>query len=65
MKSSRFDIEKTHLKDIDRIVKLILLVMIAFVWCYKIGIHLHLINPLKSKNMEEKLKVFLNTGSIS
>lgn len=41
MKSSGFDIEKTHLKDIERIEKLILLVMIAFVWCYKIGIYLH------------------------
>jgi Transposase DDE domain len=41
MKSSGFDIEKTHLQDIDRIEKLILLVMIAFVWCYKVGIHLH------------------------
>ena len=41
MKSSGFDIEKTHLEDIERIEKLILLVMIAFVWCYKVGIHLH------------------------
>jgi len=41
MKSSGFDIEKTHLQDIDRIEKLILLVMIAFVWCYKTGIYLH------------------------
>lgn len=41
MKTSGFDIEKTHLQDIDRIKKLILLVMIAFVWCYKTGIYLH------------------------
>ncbi len=41
MKTSGFDIEKTHLKDIQRIEKLVLLVMIAFVWCYKIGIYLH------------------------
>jgi len=41
MKSSGFDIEKTHLRDIKRIEKLVLLVMIAFVWCYKIGIFLH------------------------
>lgn len=41
MKSSGFDIEKTHLQDIERIEKLILLVMIAFVWCYKTGIYLH------------------------
>jgi len=41
MKSSGFDIEKTHLQDIKRIEKLVLMVMIAFVWCYKIGIFLH------------------------
>ena len=41
MKSSGFDIEKTHLQDIERIEKLILLVMIAFVWSYKVGIYLH------------------------
>ena len=41
MKSSGFDIEKTHLQDIQRIEKLLLLVMIAFAWCYKVGIYLH------------------------
>jgi hypothetical protein len=41
MKTSGFDIEKTHLQDTERIEKLLLLVMIAFVWCYKVGIHLH------------------------
>jgi hypothetical protein len=49
MKSSGFDIEKTHLQDIQRIEKLILLEMIAFVWCYKIGKQLHLINPITIK----------------
>lgn len=42
MKSSGFDIEKTHLTDLVRIEKLVLLIMIAFVWwCYKVGIYLH------------------------
>jgi len=41
MKSSGFDIEKTHLQNIERIEKLVLLVMIAFVWCYIAGIYLH------------------------
>lgn len=40
MKSSGFDIENTHLQDIDRIGKLLCLVMIAFVWCYKVGDYL-------------------------
>ena len=41
MKSSGFNIENTHLQKIDRIERLTLLVMIAFVWCYKTGIFLH------------------------
>ena len=49
MKSSGFDIESTHLNDIKRIEKLLLLVMIAFVWCYKVGIYLHTICPIKIK----------------
>jgi hypothetical protein len=37
MKSSGFDIENTHLQDLQRIEKLLCLVMIAFIWCYKVG----------------------------
>lgn len=49
MKSSGFDIENTHLQDIERIEKLVLLVIMAFVWCYKVGIYLHGLNPIKMK----------------
>lgn len=42
MKSSGFDLEKTHLREIPRLQNLILLVMIAFTWCYKVGLFLHL-----------------------
>jgi hypothetical protein len=41
MKSSGFNMEDTHLQDIARVEKLVLLTMIAFVWCYKVGIFLH------------------------
>lgn len=41
MKTSGFNIEKTHLNQIDRVEKLLLLVMIAFVWSYKVGIYLN------------------------
>ena len=40
MKSSGFDIENTHLKELHRIEKLLCLVMIAFVWCYIVGDYL-------------------------
>lgn len=62
MKSSGFDIEKTHLQDIQRIEKLILLVMIAFLWCYKIGIYLHQINPITIKKHGRKAKSFFKHG---
>jgi len=54
MKSSGFDIEKTHLNKIERVEKLILLIMIAFVWCYKVGIYLHSISPIQIKKHGRK-----------
>ena len=63
MKSSGFDIEKTHLQDIDRIRKLLLLVMIAFVWCYKVGIYLHNhVAPIKIKTHGRKAKSIFKYG---
>ncbi|WP_170164573.1 transposase [Sinomicrobium pectinilyticum] len=37
LKSSGFHIEDTHVTQLDRLEKLFMLTMIAFVWCYKIG----------------------------
>jgi len=37
LKSSGFNIESTHVTDLERLEKLFLLTMIAFVWSYKIG----------------------------
>ncbi len=37
LKSSGFNIEDTHVVILERLEKLMLLVMMAFVWCYKIG----------------------------
>lgn len=63
MKSSGFDIEKTHLTDIDRIEKLVLLIMIAFVWCYKVGIYLHQnIRPIQIKKHGRKARTIFKYG---
>lgn len=62
MKSSGFDIENTHLQDIKRIEKLILLVMMAFVWCYKVGIYLNQINPIKVKKHGRMAKSIFKYG---
>lgn len=62
MKSSGFDIEKTHLTKLDRLEKLILLVMIAFVWCYIVGKHLHQIKPIKVKKHGRKAITIFKYG---
>ena len=40
LKTSGFNIEDTHLTDIERVSKLLSLVLIAFAWVYKAGIYL-------------------------
>ena len=62
LKSSGFDLENTHLTDIDRIQKLVGLVMIAFIWCYKVGIYLHEIRPIKIKIHGRKAKSIFKYG---
>lgn len=63
IKSSGFDMEKTHLQNHDRIKNLLLLVMIAFVWCYKVGIYLHkYIAPIKIKKHGRKAKSIFKYG---
>src|SRR5699024_5366874 len=37
LKSSGFNLEDTHVTHLDRLEKLVLSVMVAFVWCYKVG----------------------------
>lgn len=37
LKTSGFNIEDTHVTDVERLEKLFSLTLIAFVWCYKIG----------------------------
>ena len=50
MKSSGFNIEDTHVTALKRLEKLILLTMIALVWCYKIGDYIDTeIKPIKIK----------------
>lgn len=39
MKSSGFNIEDTHLRDMDRIARLLAMVCVALVWAYLVGEH--------------------------
>jgi len=60
-KSSGFNIENTHVTDQKRLEKLFMIVMIALVWCYKIGDYTHEnFKQTGLKNTKEKLSVFLN-----
>jgi hypothetical protein len=53
-KSSGFNVEKTHITDLMKLKKLFLLVMVAFVWCYKIGDLLDSIKPIQIKTHGRK-----------
>ncbi|GAB1359013.1 hypothetical protein MASR1M31_07920 [Porphyromonadaceae bacterium] len=41
LKSSGFNIEDTHLRDIERVDRLFALVIVAFTWAYIVGIYVH------------------------
>ncbi|MDP2423169.1 MAG: transposase, partial [Bacteroidales bacterium] len=62
LKTSGFNIEDTHLTDIERINKLFALVLVAFVWAYKAGIFLDSIRPIKVKKHGRKAKSLFKYG---
>jgi len=62
LKSSGFNIEDTHLTDLDRINKLFALVMIAFTWVYKAGIYLDKLYPIKIKKHGRKAQSLFKYG---
>jgi hypothetical protein len=62
LKTSGFNIEGTHLTDIERIKKLFALVLIAFVWAYKAGIFLNTLTPIKIKKHGRRAKSLFKYG---
>jgi len=62
LKTSGFNIEDTHLTDLDRVAKLLALVMVAFVWAYKAGIYLNKIRPIKIKKHGRRAKSLFKYG---
>lgn len=57
MTSSEFDIENTYLQDIERLEKLLCLVMIAFIWCYKVGDYIdRFAKPIQIKKPSQRAK---------
>jgi hypothetical protein len=62
LKSSGFNMENTHLQDGERVRKLLLPVMIAFVWAYKVGIYRHQKIPILIKTHGRKAKSIFKYG---
>ena len=63
MKSAGFNIKDTHLTDLHRIEKLLLLVMVAFVWCYNVGELVRLkYNPIRILKHGRKAKSIFRYG---
>ncbi len=62
LKSSGFNIEDTHLTEMDRIEKLLSLVLIAFVWSYKVGLYLNALKPIPVKKHGRKAYSFFKYG---
>ncbi len=53
LKTKGFRFESTHLKDLQRIDKLLGIVTLAFVWAYLIGDHLNEICPVHIKKLSD------------
>jgi hypothetical protein len=63
LKSSGFNIEDTHLTNLDRIEKLFSIVTVAFTWAYLDGIHLHRnVKPIRMLKHGNKAKSLLKYG---
>jgi hypothetical protein len=62
LKTSGFNIEDTNLTDIERISKLMALVLIAFAWVYKAGIYLDGLRRIKIKNHGRRAKSLFKYG---
>jgi len=65
LKTSGFNLEDTHLIDLDRISKLLCLLCIAFIWAYLAGIYKHQnIKGIKIKKHGRKAFSFFKYGLI-
>lgn len=65
LKTSGFNLEDTHLTDLERISKLLSLLCIAFIWAYLTGIHRHEnIRPIEIKKHGRKAFSFFKYGLI-
>lgn len=63
MKSSGFNIEDTHMRDMERIARLVAMVCMALVWAYLVGEHKDMnIKPIKILKHGRKAKSIVKYG---
>ncbi len=63
LKSSGFDLEATHLKHLDRINTLLVVVSLAFLWALKVGEFVHCqLKPVPIKSHGRRQKSLFRTG---
>jgi len=63
LKSSGFNIERTHLTDLNRIEKLFTIVMLAFAWAYVVGVFVNdNIKPIRILKHGRRAKSLLKYG---
>ncbi len=62
LKTSGFNIEDTHLTDLNRVNKLLALVIFAFTWAYIAGVFLDTLRPIKIKKHGRKAKSLFKYG---
>jgi hypothetical protein len=62
LKTSGYNIEYTHLTDLNRINKLLTLIIFAFTWAYITGVYLDTIQPIKIKKHGRRAKSIFKYG---
>ena len=62
LKSSGFNVEDTHLADIERIERLFAILTIAFLWAYRVGISMDRVKPIRILNNRHKAMSFFKYG---
>ncbi len=63
MKSSGFNIEDTHLRDTERIARLVPMVCMALVWAYLVGEHKNInVKPIRILKHGRKAKSLVKYG---
>lgn len=62
LKSSGFNLEDTHITDINKLNTLVAVVSLAFLWALKVGNYLHLKNPIRLKAHGRREKSVFKLG---